>query len=169
MDLRQTGEHLPILLQFLFGISDERIDRQLVAGSLKDLHISCGQPPGPIVLLPPQVRLPPLRRGQNSHGLTVLGYRAPGNTDRLIAEEPGQILIAVWFHRVLGRDEAPDLFPHALRSHILPIILPKTALKKLFKFIEALGCMDVFVGSCPADRGLMHFYILSHIPKDHRL
>ena len=121
------------LIQFLFGISDERIGRQRVAGSLKDLYISCAQPFGPFVFLPPQVRLPPLRRGQNSHGLTVLGYRAPGNTDCLIAEEPGQILIAVWFHRVLGRDEASDLFPHALRSHIIPISLPKTALKKIFK------------------------------------
>ena len=35
---------MPILLQFLFGISDERIGQQREAGSLKELYISRGQP-----------------------------------------------------------------------------------------------------------------------------
>jgi hypothetical protein len=79
------------------------------------------------------------------------------------------MLIAERFARVLGGDDAANLFLYAFARHVLAVVPFEPALEKELELEQPLRRMHVLIGRGPAHRGFVHVNVFGHVAQHHRL
>src|SRR5215510_5292004 len=109
------------------------------------------------------VHLLTLGRRKDAHQLAVLGHRAPGDVDLLLAEHFGDVLIAERLLRVFLGDDLPDLLLHAFGGDFRPVPSAQARREKVLELEGALGSVDVLAGGGAADGRLVHADVVGYV------